>query len=862
MNRLHKMPVQYRFPLLCVVCLCLVLPIRSLGQTSEPRLPESAAVELGYEYRQKGMRALGDGIHGAAARFFAAYREQIGTREPDFTDATILLIRARLAAGDAAAARQALDHYDERSPGTDDSFYKRNLLFWRAAVLVAEGDAAGGLEMVEPLLAESQYPELRERALLLVAEGLVELARWDEAAAKLRAFLEDFPDSEQTQRVLLNLTRVAVATEQFEQAEKWLSQARGEREEDPIPVALHRLLLETTRGDVAAAMEIHAAIADKAPLRYQPAWWATFSQLARKLTALEAREEALKVLPQALPLAPGSEQRAEMLLLQADSQIGLGRKEAALTTLQAFLRMSPEPEKAIATRFRMAGLQAETGDLAAAIETYAGLSEDRDADLETRYHSAVEQGRLLVETEALQEALQVFVKAGEMAVDDHLRATALLLAGDVAMSLEDYETAATSYRYVADELQAPENAATARFRQAKARIRQGRHDTAAAIFERFVEQYPDDDRAVAAWLGRAAALRDAGRPAASIDAFEKFVAGHPSHAEAPGALMEVYKLARHSGDMERSMRVLNRICLEYADSDFHTQALYHRVYVAFQVGDYDLAVTEGERFVKDFERLPNAADVLLWLADYHAGRGDWARAESRYRQVFILFPDSSQAQTALYEAANAAFAQDGGEDRALRLLAQLEEKVGSGQALNSAIMGRAAFLQGDVLAELMRYEEAAEWFETARQRLTRPELRLAAGGRMADMHFALASQESFRRAAALYGEMLEGDPSPALRENLLYRLAKTLEELGEREKALDRYLEIVFAYDMDTKAGRVRDWYYFARAGYAAARLLVEQGQMDGAARIYERIHQSGIPTADEARERAREIRQAHRLDE
>ena len=80
--------------------------------------------------------------------------------------------------------------------------------------------------------------------------------------------------------------------------------------------------------------------------------------------------------------------------------------------------------------------------------------------------------------------------------------------------------------------------------------------------------------------------------------------------------------------------------------------------------------------------------------------------------------------------------------------------------------------------------------------------------------------------------------------------------------AIKEYLGVVYQYDMDLKAGRVRDWYYFARAGYDAARLLVLADRFLEAARLYERLAAAKIPTAGEALAKAREIRNAHNLND
>ena len=167
----------------------------------------------GYSYRQKGMRALGDNIHSAAISFFKNYRRLAQGVKPDFTDATILLIRAHLGKGDTEAARRILEEYDKKSEGTDEEYYSRNLIYWRAAVFIRANEIEKGLTALAPLLEEEEYPELRERAELLLGSGLAKESRWEEANNVLLDFLENFPDSNFRGQALLDLSKVAIAEE-------------------------------------------------------------------------------------------------------------------------------------------------------------------------------------------------------------------------------------------------------------------------------------------------------------------------------------------------------------------------------------------------------------------------------------------------------------------------------------------------------------------------------------------------------------------------------------------------------------------------------------------------------------------------
>ena len=63
------------------------------------------------------------------------------------------------------------------------------------------------------------------------------------------------------------------------------------------------------------------------------------------------------------------------------------------------------------------------------------------------------------------------------------------------------------------------------------------------------------------------------------------------------------------------------------------------------------------------------------------------------------------------------------------------------------------------------------------------------------------------------------------------------------------------------QAGRVRDWFYLARAGFDAANLLVAAERNLEAARLYDRLAAARLPLSTEAAAKARELRTAHGLE-
>jgi TolA-binding protein len=273
-------------------------------------------------------------------------------------------------------------------------------------------------------------------------------------------------------------------------------------------------------------------------------------------------------------------------------------------------------------------------------------------------------------------------------------------------------------------------------------------------------------------------------------------------------------------------------------------------------------VADSQTFLDKYPQNPLAADVLMWLGDHASNNGAAEEGENAYLQVPTRFPESPLAPVALLEAAKSAL-QRRDQVRAVSLTGQLFRDYAS--TMSPPTLAKAELLQGDLLASQGQFAEAIPHFSRIPELVPKTPLAAAASGRLGEMHYSLSDgkQENLNQAVAIFQELVTRDGAPfPEREKARYRLAKAYEKLGQVDKAIKEYLEIVYQYDLEVKAGRVRDWYYFARSGYDVARLLVFSERFLEAARIYERLAAAKIPTSEEALAKAREIRAAHKLQD
>jgi TolA-binding protein len=503
---------------------------------------------------------------------------------------------------------------------------------------------------------------------------------------------------------------------------------------------------------------------------------------------------------------------------------------------------------------------------ALAAENFENVAANENAAAALRYRAALTRGWCFIDAEEYDKATKAFSRAIKLALTDEDRGRATFLAAESAARQGNHSNAALLYQTVAEDFTGTQFAEAARFKQAQMRTAEGSFSKAAMIYRQFLDEFPDSKLRRQALLERGMALKNSGDFATAMTELLAFVEGFPAAAQAPQALMEGFAAARAAGQQDKAIGFLSRLITDYESSPLLPHAYYQRIHLSFLLGKTEAALADTETFLGRFARLPLAADVLIWRGDHYLNTGSTERAEASYLQVVSEHPGLPQAHSALYEAARSAH-ERGKRDRAVLLLEQLSQNY-QDQA-DSQLLARAEMLWGDIISEAGEFEEAVSHFRKAGKLAEGSLLEHAATGRVADMYYSIdtrstepgsdqatAEERPLARARTIFQSLADNSELPPhVRESARYRLAKTLEKLEQVDLAIENYLDIVYQYDIDLKAGNVRDWYYFSRSGYDAARLLVLQERFEEAARVYERLHKSGIPTAEDALAKAREIR-------
>lgn len=819
-----------------------------------------------YLDREKGIRALDLGDYQAAAAFFSKYRTATQKREPDFSDATMLICKAYLRAREPGKALECLAVYNAETTGQSDVYYRAGLAYLKGAALRDSGKPQAAIEAATPATAEQIDPEFRSLALQVIGDSYVMLRQWGPAEQTFTRLLAEFPNAANAGEVRLALMKVLLASGQGDKAARCLAElARTQTDLPKLLLARYAVHVHMLNGDLDAAYQAYEQIAGERPRQPDADWWIMTSQLAAALLRAGEVEKALVVLPHAAGLAMTEDDRVECLLRMAEAQIRLKNANLAIDALETFRKEYPHRQEVVPVLIKLAELLRSTENYMTAAEYFGQISANEQAPVGFRYRSAISRGWCFRDAGQFEKAVEAFASGEALGTSPEQKANAVFLAGESAFQIKSYAVAAEYYGRVADVYADSSMAETARFRQGRSLFSLRSYASAAAVYSTFLQTFPNSQSAEQAELERGISLRFAATTpmdfSAALQALADFVRKYPASASAPQACLEGYEAALGAEKPAEASAMLTRVIDNYTDSELVPHALYHRARLHFSLGENEAALQDSTRFLDRFPLLPLAPDILIWVGDYYANTQQYAEAKGYYLRLVTTHPVSSLVPAALYEASLCDYRLDN-LDGALALADKLEGTTEPPP--DPLVLAKGHMLHGDMLAKLGQYNDAIPHFSKARELAGDLPLGLSALGRRGDMFLSRpgAKQENIQEALDCFAAIIANPKTPPdLLEIARYRTGKCYEALGNNDQAIEAYLSVYYEYEHDLANGIVRDWFYYVRSAYDAARLYElngQKGKLRLAARLYERLSRSGVPGAEDAKRRADEIRNAH----
>jgi outer membrane protein assembly factor BamD (BamD/ComL family) len=515
---------------------------------------------------------------------------------------------------------------------------------------------------------------------------------------------------------------------------------------------------------------------------------------------------------------------------------------------------STQPRRALA-QWYLARAELRLGRRDIAVQTFERLRADHPP-LPELAEAFVEYAELKLEEQAFDEAIAILEQARAFRSPPAVADRIAFLIGRSHFEAERFDVAAKVFAPAAQP--GRPFASAAAFNTSLAWMYAGDTEQAAAGAQDLASRGADDQTQGELLLEQGLVQAREGK-AEAAGSLEDFLRKFPKHTRAAEAWVALAELAFHAAPprLEEAQKHLARAAESQPSAVAAERADYLRIWIedAAPVPDEPKVTALATEFLQKYPQSPLLADVRMKLAEAYYRRQDFANAQTQFETLAQQNPGAPIAEKAQFFAAQSAMQSmgTGSLDRALVLFDQVVRR-------NGELKWAARNEQAVIERKLGQPQEAITLYdEVLRGDAKAAEQREALCGK-ADILYELgaADPENYRRAIELYDQLAtQKDVSPHWRNQVLFKKGMSLEKLGQPAEALATFYAIV---EDENRPGRPREFFWFYKAGFNAARLLEQEGKWQPAAAIYEKLAFAGGGRSEEAKSRLNRILLEHFL--
>ncbi len=431
-----------------------------------------------------------------------------------------------------------------------------------------------------------------------------------------------------------------------------------------------------------------------------------------------------------------------------------------------------------------------------------------------------------------------------------------LLAGEIEYRAGRYDSAVRAFQQVA-EIDSP-FAGDALYNVSLGWLQQ-RDDSQFAAAKHDLLEKSGDPQLAADLLLEQGLLQASRHRNEAVASLQKFVHDFPNHPRAAEAWVALAELAFHSTPprIDEALKHLVHAAEGQPSNVSTERADYLAIWIqdASDGADDAKLITRANDFLQKYPASSQLPAVRLKLAEIYFRRQDFPSAQTQFEILAQQNPGSPEAEKAQFFAAQAAMQSmsSGSLDRALILF----DRVVKG---NGELKWAARIEQAVIERKLGKPQDALTLYDEVTRGEVKPAERREALCGKGDVLYELGTTdpENYHRAIALYDDLAaEKDAPPHWRNQALFKKGMCLEKLDAPAEALATFYTIV---EDDSRSDRQREYFWFYKAGFNAARLLEEQSSWQPAAAIYEKLAFAGGARSGEAKSRLNQLRLAHFL--
>jgi outer membrane protein assembly factor BamD (BamD/ComL family) len=539
------------------------------------------------------------------------------------------------------------------------------------------------------------------------------------------------------------------------------------------------------------------------------------------------------------------------LVFRRLDQIYAGEKNPPESELQKWAAKPPARRAALA-RFYVAKLQMRARKWDKAL---ASLDAFLQASPNHRFAAYAELLRAdaFLEKDALEKAVRALEAAARLAKTDAQRAEIELRTGLVHLRQREYLLAAAALDRAVERGGATREVAA--YNAALAWLGQENYERAA------------EERARLAEFGASAELRGTlvleeglararQRDPAALAVLDHFLADFPQHPRAGEARLARAEIAFLAGSLDAAEKLLRVTGPLTANAEIDDEAALLAITLADakQPRDEAAVIQLALDFLRTRPQSKLVPDVRMKLGQIYFRQPDYPNAETQFATLARETPASPYAEGALFLAGQAAARtlNPGSEERARAHFDAVVQR-------NGALKLHAREQQALIQSRLGKEQEAVALYDLILEAKPAPEPDLRASALLGkgEALAALGRKAPAQLEAALATyTTLAFDETAAFsaRQQALYHRAQVLEQLGRKPEAFAALHELLER----NAAATQREWIWYYKAGFDAARQHEQSARWPEAIALYEKIARLEGPRAAEARDRAKQLRVEH----
>jgi tetratricopeptide (TPR) repeat protein len=760
---------------------------------------------------------------------------------PDRKTVMAKLGEALLAAGEAGQALQVLE-----DPALQDL---SATWLWRAQALASLQRWSEALPLYQKVAAQNPSP-FRTSALLGQAEALRALQRFDEA---LQAFSLLLGDPQWNDRAQLRSIELLLEKRDNTGARRVLDKARPAALSDKKEKRYLQGRLEAQLNHHERAIELYQTILRRPEGATRAVLIATLCAMAEshlQLLTPEAGDDSLEDFIEHYPTDPELP-----IIFEKLDQLYRVESQASTQELSRWANDSAQPRRSLATWY-LARAELRAGRREAARRAYTKLREDH-FQLPALAEGLFEFAQLEMEERHFDEALAILQDAAAIHPRSVWQERIALLTARAHYQARQFDKAGQTFEQVANA--SPRLRRDSLFNASLAWLQQNDRDRFLADTKDLASTGASEDTRGDLLLeeGLTQAAQGNSKAAQTI---ENFVRQFPRHRRVAEAWVALAELAFHAAPprFADARKDLEKARASEPSPTATERADYLTIWLEDAAPDSDPAkiIAAATEFIRKYPGSPFVADVRMKLAETYYRRQDFANAQTHFQILAQENPRGPFTERALFFAAKSATQSMAAQslDRALVLLDEVVKK-------NGELKWAARNEQAAIERKLGKGQDAATLYDEVLAGNAKPEEKREALCGKGDIFYEAgeANRENYQRAIEIYDQLAAQKDAPIhWRNQALFKKGICLEKLGDRENALATFYRIIEQENRPDQPQREFFWYY--KAGFNAARLLEDDSKWQPAAVVYQKLASVGGARSDEAKSRLSRLRLEHFL--